>query len=60
MFVQESISLDEEDVDSMEFGEGIKMKKTTKKVQICSKVKIDDFWSILIKVESSRLNDAQI
>ena len=44
----------------MEFGRGIKLKKTIKKVQICSKVKINDFWSILIKVESSRLNDAQI
>ena len=31
-----------------------------KKVQICFKIKIDDFLSILIKVESSRLNDAQI
>jgi len=35
-------------------------EEDNKKVQICSKVKIDDFWSILIKVESSRLNDAQI
>jgi len=38
-------------VELMEFSRGIKMKKTTKKVQIYSKVKIDDFWSILIKVE---------
>ena len=52
MFVQDSSALDEEDVESMEFGEGIKMKTTIRKVQICSKVKIDDFWSILIKVES--------
>ena len=59
VFVQNSSALDEEDVKSMEFGGGIKMK-TTRKFQICSKIKIDDFWSILIKVESSRLNDAQI
>ena len=45
---------------SIEFGEGINAKKTTKKVQICSKIKIDNFYSILIKVESSRLNDAQM
>jgi len=30
-------------------------EEDNKKVQICSKVKIDDFWGILIKVESSRL-----
>ena len=61
VFVQDSSALDEkEDVKSMEFGGDIKMKKTIKKVQICSKVKINDFWSILIKVESSRLNDVQI
>jgi len=34
-------------------------EKDNKKVQIYSKIKIDDFWSILIKVESSWLNDAQ-
>ena len=44
MFVQGPSSQDEEDVESMEFGRGIKMKKTTKKVHICSKVKINDFW----------------
>ena len=61
MFVQDSSALDEEeDVKSMEFGGGIKMKKIKKKVQICYDVMIDDFWSILIKVESSRLNDTQI
>ena len=43
-FVQDSNALDEEeDVKSMEFGGDIKMKKTTRKVQICFKVKIDDF-----------------
>ena len=43
VFIQESSALDEEeDVKSMEFGRGIKMKKTTRKFQICSKVKIDD------------------
>jgi len=61
VFVQDSSALDEEEnVEPMEFDGGIKMKKMTRKVQIYSKVKIDDFWSILIKVESSRLNDAQI
>ena len=44
----------------IEFGRAMNAKKTTKKVQICSKIKIDDFWSKMIKVESSRLNDAQI
>ena len=33
----------EGDVKSIEFSEGINSKKTTKKVQICSKVKIGDF-----------------
>ena len=43
MFVQNSSALDEEeDVKSMEFDGAIKMKKT-KKVQICSKIKINDF-----------------
>jgi len=51
---------EKENVESMEFGGGIKMKKTTKKVQICSKVKINDFWSILTKMELSMLSDAQI
>jgi len=58
VFVQDSSALDEENVESIEFGGGIKMKKMTRKVQIYSKVKINDFWSILIKVESSRLNGA--
>ena len=35
-------------------------EEDNKKVQICFKEKIDDFLSILIKVESSRLNDTQI
>ena len=35
----------------MEFGGGIKMRKTTKKVQIYFKVKIDDFWSIFVNVD---------
>jgi len=60
VFVQDSSALDEENVESIEFGGGIKMKKMTRKVQIYSKIKINDFWSILIKVESSRLNGAQI
>ena len=41
----------EEDYELMEFDGGIKMKKATKKVQICSNAKINDFWSILIKVK---------
>ena len=49
-----------EDVKSIECGGGINVKKTTNKVYIYSTVKINDFWSILIKVEPSRLNDAQI
>jgi len=61
VFVQNSSAQDGEgDVRSIEFGGGINTKKTTKKVKICSKVKINYFWSILIKVELSRLNDAQI
>ena len=61
LFIQNLSALEEEeDVKSIEFGGDIKMKKTIKKVQICSKVKINDFWSILIKVESSRLDGAQI
>ena len=66
VFVQGPSSQDEEDVESMEFGGGIKMKKTTKKVQICSKVKINDFWvywsrsshqdSMTIRSEHSRRN----
>jgi len=61
VFVQVSSAQDGEwDVKSIEFGGAINAKKTTKKVQICSKIKIDDFWSKMIKVESSRLNDAQI
>ena len=44
MFVQGLSSLDEEeDIKLMVFDVGIMMKKTTKKVQICSKVKNDDF-----------------
>ena len=44
MFIQDSSSQDEErDVKSIEFGGGINAKKTTKKVQIYSKVKINDF-----------------
>ena len=59
MFVQNSSALDEEeDVKSTEFGG--QNEEANKKVQICSKVKVNDFWSILIKVESSTLNDAQI
>ena len=61
MFVQVLGPQDgERDVKSIEFDEGINVKKTTKKVYICSKVKIDDFWSMLNKVESSRLNDVHI
>jgi len=61
MFIQVLNAQDGEgDVKTIEFDGGINAKKTTKKVQISSKVKIDDFWSILIKVEPSRLNDAQI
>jgi len=56
VFVQDSSALEEVD--------GVWRKhqdeEDNKKVKICSKVKIDNFWSILIKVESSRLNDAQI
>ena len=38
VFVQNSSALDEEkDVKLMKLGGGIKMKKTTRKVQICSK-----------------------
>ena len=41
VFVQDSSALDKEYVKSIEYGGGIKMKKTTRKVQICSKVKIE-------------------
>ena len=59
VFVQNSSALDdEEDVMLMEFSGGIKMKKTRKFKFV--NVKIDDFWSILIMEELSRLNDAQI
>ena len=61
MFFQDSSAQDGGgDVKSIEFSRGINAKKTIKKVQICSKVKINDFWSILIKMESSTLNDTQI
>ena len=61
VFVQVLSAQDGEgDVKSIEFDGGINAKKTIKKVYICSKVKIDDIWSILINLESSRLNDAQI
>ena len=60
VFVQVSCAQDRGEVQSIKFDGGINAKKTTKNVQICYKVKIDNFWSILIKVESSRLNDAQI
>ena len=44
VFVQDSSALDEvEDVDSMEFDEGIKMKKAIRKFRFA--LKIDDFWS---------------
>jgi len=61
VFVQDLSGHDGEgDVKSIEFGGGINAKKIDKKVHICSKVEIDDFCIILIKVESSRLNDTQI
>jgi len=34
VFVQDSSALDEEDVKSMEFGGGIKMKKTVRKFRL--------------------------
>jgi len=34
VFIQDSSALGEEDVKSMEFGGGIKMKKTTRKFRI--------------------------
>ena len=56
VFVQDSSALnEEEDVQSTHQDE-----EDNKKVQIYSKVKTNDFWSLLIKVEPSRLNDAQI
>jgi len=60
VFVQDSSVLDEEEESSQWSSAEHQDEEDNKKVQICSKVKIDDFWSILIKVESSRLNDAQI
>ena len=44
MFVQDSRAQDGEgDVKSIEFGGGVNVKKTTKKVQIYSKANINDF-----------------
>ena len=61
VFVHDSSAQDKDgDVKSIEFDGGINANKTTKKVQICSKVKIDDFWSISIKIKLSRLNETQI
>ena len=34
VFVQDSSALDEEDVESIEFSGGIKMKKTTRKLDM--------------------------
>ena len=55
MFVQDCALDEAEDVESMEFSEGIKMNKTTRKVQICSTVKIN----FLEYIDQGRIVKAQ-